>query len=66
MGVMLRERIPRQLKVVEDGYTGVPTIINNPRTRVALEYKSLAETWQYARSTGKLIGSHFTMNIKQG
>ncbi len=65
MGIMLKERIPRQLKVVEDGYTGVPTIIANPRTKVALEYKSLAETWQYTRKTGQLIGSRYTMTIKQ-
>lgn len=66
MGVMLKERVPRQLKVVEDGYTGIPTIIANPRTKVALEYKSLAETWQYARNHGKIMGSRYNMNVKQG
>lgn len=63
MGIMLKERVPRQLKVVEDGYLGVPTIIANPRTKVALEYKSLSETWQKARTTGKLIGSRYLINV---
>lgn len=63
MGIMLKERVPRQLKVVEDGYLGVPTIIASPRTKVALEYKSLSETWQKARTTGKLIGSRYSINV---
>ena len=63
MGIMLKERIPRQLKVVEDGYMGIPTIIANPRTKVALEYKSLAETFKQARNTRKLEGSRYIMSI---
>lgn len=63
MGIMLKERVPRQLKVVEDGYLGVPTIIASPRTKVALEYKSLSDTWQKARTTGKLIGSRYSINV---
>lgn len=65
LGIMLKERVPRQLKVVEDGYLGIPTIIANPRTKVALEYKSLAETWQYARTTGELIGSRYRINVSK-
>lgn len=63
MGIMLKERIPRQLKVVEDGYMGIPTIIANPRTKVALEYKSLAETFKQARDTGKIEGSRYVMSV---
>ena len=66
MGIMLIERIPRLLKVVEDSYSGVPTVISNPRNGVAIEYKSLAETWQYARNHGKIMGSRYHMNVKQG
>jgi chromosome partitioning protein len=63
MGIMLKERIPRLLKVVEDGYSGVPTIISNPRNKVATEYKSLAETWYYARTTGKITGSRYVVTV---
>jgi chromosome partitioning protein len=60
MGIMLKERIPRLLKVVEDGYSGIPTVIANPRTKVALEYKSLAETWLHGRITRRIIGSTYS------
>jgi chromosome partitioning protein len=63
MGIMLKERIPRVLKVVEDGYSGIPTIISNPRTKVATEYKSLAETWYFARTTGKITGSRYVVDV---
>lgn len=63
MGIMLKERIPRLLKVVEDGYSGIPTLISNPRNKVATEYKSLAETWYYARKTGILAGSRYTVDV---
>ena len=63
MGIMLKERIPRLLKVVEDGYSGVPTIISNPRNKVATEYKSLAETWYYARTMGKITGSRYMVDV---
>ena len=63
MGIMLKERIPRLLKVVEDGYTGVPTVISSPRNKVATEYKSLAETWIVGRKTGKIIGSRYDTKV---
>lgn len=65
MGIMLKERIPRLLKVVEDGYTGIPTVISSPRNKVALEYKSLAETWHNGRLTGEIHGSRFKINVKE-
>ena len=64
-GIMLKQRIPRALKVVEDGYLGVPTIIASPRTKVALEYKSLAETWKTARLTKTIYGSRYDAIIKK-
>ena len=66
MGIMLKERIPRLLKVVEDGYSGIPTIISNPRNKVAIEYKSLAETWYFARTTGTITGSRYVVNVPKG
>lgn len=63
MGIMLKERIPRALKISEDGFAGVPTVISTPRNNVAKEYKSLAETWYYARTTGKITGSRYVVNI---
>lgn len=66
MGIMLKERIPRLIKVVEDGYSGVPTIISNPRTKVATEYKSLADTWYYARATNQITGSRYIVKIPKG
>lgn len=66
MGIMLKERIPRLLKVVEDGYSGIPTVISSPRNKVATEYKSLAETWIEGRKTGKIVGSKYYVNIPKG
>ncbi len=66
MGIMLKERISRSLKVVEDGYSGVPTIIANPRTKVATEYKSLADTWYFARKIGQITGSRYFVKIPKG
>ena len=65
VGIMLKERIPRLLRVVEDGYTGIPTVISSPRNKVALEYKSLAETWDNGRLTGKILGSRYSIAVKE-
>ncbi|WP_394990104.1 ParA family protein [Emticicia sp.] len=66
MGIMLKERIPRLLKVVEDGYDGIPTVIANPRTKVATEYKSLADTWYFARQMGQIVGSRYIVDVPKG
>ena len=66
MGIMLKERIPRLLKVVEDGYSGIPTVISSPRNKVATEYKSLAETWIEGKKTGKISGSKYYVNVPKG
>lgn len=63
MGIMLKERIPRLVKVGEDGYSGIPTIISAPRNNIAKEYKKLAETWYNARKTGEISGSRYSVNI---
>lgn len=63
MGIILKERIPRLLKVVEDGYSGIPTVISSPRNKVATEYKSLAETWIVGQETGKIVGSKYFVTI---
>lgn len=64
MGIMLKERIPRLLRVLEDGYSGVPTVISSPRNGVALQYKSLADTWLVARETGLIKGSRYELEVK--
>jgi chromosome partitioning protein len=55
MGLM-QERIPQTVKIVEDGYAGVPSVINSPRTTVAREYMSLCQTWITAETTKVLKG----------
>lgn len=65
MGIMLKERIPRTNKISEDGFSGVPTIISSPRINISKEYKSLAETWYYARTTGKITGSRYVINVSK-
>lgn len=63
MGIILSQKIPRSVAVVEDGYTGVPTVVKS-RSKVAQEYKSLAETWYYAQQHGVIKGDKHTLNIK--
>lgn len=57
MGLILAEKIPYSIKVVEDGYTGVPTVISSPRSVVGTEYMKLAETWITAQNNRVLKGS---------
>jgi chromosome partitioning protein len=63
MGIILKEKIPRSVTVVEDGYSGVPTVIRS-RSKVAQEYKNLAETWFYAKKNGIIQGEYHTLTIK--
>lgn len=56
MGLMLAERIPYSIKVVEDGFSGNPTVISTPRSVVSLEYMKLAETWITAQNNRVLKG----------
>lgn len=63
MGIILKEKIPRAVQVVEDSYSGIPTIIGKSRTKVAQEYKSLVDTWYYANSHRVIQGNRFRLKI---
>lgn len=63
MGLILGEKIPQSVKVVEDGYDGIPTVINNPRTTVAKQYLSLCQTWITAETTNVLKGDKFVIKL---
>lgn len=63
MGLILGERIPQSVKVVEDGYEGIPTVINNPRTAVAKQYLNLCQTWITAETTKVLQGGKFVIKL---
>jgi chromosome partitioning protein len=63
MGLILEQKIPNSIKVVEDGYAGVPTVINSPRTAVAAEYNSLAQTWITAKNERVLKGSKSVITL---
>ena len=61
--VVLEELIPRSVKVNEDGYEGIPTIIKSPRTKVATKYASLADTWILAKTKGVIKGANSSTKI---
>jgi len=63
MGLLLDEKIPYSIKVVEDGYSGIPTVISSPRSVVAIEYMKLAQTWITARDSKILKGSKSVINL---
>jgi chromosome partitioning protein len=65
MGLMLAEKIPQSVKVVEDGYSGIPTVINSPKTTVGKAYMSLCKTWVTARDTGFLNGEKHKINLRK-
>ncbi len=65
MGLILAERIPQTVKVVEDGYVGIPTVINSPRTIAAKEYMELCKTWIKAQSEGVLNGKKYHIKLKK-
>jgi chromosome partitioning protein len=54
-GLILDEKISRTVKIQESLFEGIPAVVraNNP---AAVGYKQLAETWDKARKTGKLVG----------
>jgi chromosome partitioning protein len=63
MGMILSEKIPQSIKVVEDSYSGVPTVIKSPRTAVGKAYASLAQTWLTAQKSGVLNGDKSYIKI---
>lgn len=66
MGLVLGQRIPYSIKVVNDGYLGIPTVIGSPRSVVGVEYTSLANTWIVAQTTGVINGSKSFIQCKHG
>lgn len=63
-GLVLKERIPRSIKVAENAYEGVPSCMkaNNPAGKA---YKELCEVFYFAEKTGVLQGKNYTVNIKR-
>ena len=62
MGIILAQKIPRSVSVVEDGYVGTPTVIRS-NNNVAKAYKSLAQTWYYAKKDGIIQGESFMLKV---
>lgn len=63
MGMILGQKIPHSIKVVEDSYTGVPTVINSPRSAVGKEYMELCKTWITAKESKVLMGSKYNIKL---
>ena len=63
MGLILAERIPYSIKVVEDSYSGIPTVIKSPKSVVAIEYMKLASTLITARDMRVLKGSKSVIKL---
>lgn len=64
MGMILKEKIPQSIKVVEDSYAGIPTVISSPRSIVGKEYLELSKTWITSRETRVLQGAKYSIKIK--
>lgn len=63
MGMILKEKIPYSIKVVEESYAGIPTSVGHPRTIVGKEYISLAKTWIIARDSKVLVGAKHNLKL---
>jgi len=63
MGMILEQKISQSIKVVEDSYSGIPTVIKSPRSAVGKMYMSLAETWLTAEKSGVLSGDNSVINL---
>ena len=61
-GLLLNTRIPRTVKVLENGYEGVPSIFkaNNPAGKA---YKELCETFYFAEKTGVVTGKNYYLPV---
>lgn len=61
-GFILNERIPRSIKVAENAYEGVPSVLkaNNP---AGIAYRGLCETFYFAGKTGVLYGKNYSVTI---
>jgi chromosome partitioning protein len=63
MGMILQQKIPHSIKIVEDSYAGIPTAVNSPRSVVGKEYIDLAKAWISARETKVLQGAGYTIKL---
>jgi chromosome partitioning protein len=62
-GFILNVRIPRSIKVAENAYEGVPSVLkaNNP---AGIAYKELCETFYFASKSGILYGKNYSARLK--
>lgn len=62
-GFILDTRIPRTVKVAENAYEGIPSVLkaNNP---AGIAYKDLCETFYFASKSGFLHGKNYSAKIK--
>lgn len=63
MGIILQQKIPHSIKIVEDSYSGIPTSIKSPRSVVGKEYIDLAKTWITARESKVLAGAKHNIKL---
>jgi|JI7StandDraft_1071085.scaffolds.fasta_scaffold219285_2 chromosome partitioning protein len=63
-GFVLNMRVPRTIKVIENGYEGVPSVFkaNNPAGKA---YKELCEAFYFAEKTGVLTGKNYYSKVKK-
>jgi chromosome partitioning protein len=61
-GLLLNTRIPRTVKVLENGYEGVPSVFkaNNPAGKA---YKELCESFYFAEKTGVITGKNYKLPV---
>jgi chromosome partitioning protein len=62
-GLILSPRIPKSVKVVENAYEGVPSVLkaNNPAGNA---YKELCEIFYFAQKTGVIHGKNVNFNMR--
>lgn len=62
-GLILAPKIPKSVKVVENAYEGVPSVLkaNNP---AGMAYKELCEVFYFAQKTGVINGKNVNFNMR--
>lgn len=62
-GLILAPRIPKSVKVVENAYEGVPSVLkaNNPAGNA---YKELCEVFYFANKTGRIHGKNVNFDMR--
>jgi chromosome partitioning protein len=63
-GFVLNMKVPRTVKVIENGYEGVPSVFkaNNPAGKA---YKELCEAFYFAEKTGVLTGKNYHSKVNR-